>query len=344
MRKSLKDISWLVSEDVYRKDSALSYSTIAKYEREGFNKLSSLFDKVESPSLTFGSCVDSIITGGEEEFNERFIVAEYPQTPDSIITIVKELHRLYKDNYNELKNISNDNIINVAIQYNYQPNWKPETRAKVIKEKGEDYYRLLYISENKTIIDSYTYNKALNAVDALKHSEATKYYFESDNIFDDNIERLYQLKFKATFDDVSYRCMADLILVLHKEKLVIPVDLKTSFKPEWDFYKSFIEWRYCDQSRLYWNIIRSNMDKDDYFNDFTLADYRFIVINKETLTPLVWVFKHTQDVNELVTKDGIILRHPFTIGKELHGYLQNTPRVPNGINLTTPNIIDDYIL
>ena len=35
--KNLKDISWLVSEEVYRADSALSYSTLATYERGGFN-------------------------------------------------------------------------------------------------------------------------------------------------------------------------------------------------------------------------------------------------------------------------------------------------------------------
>ena len=31
-RKSLKDISWQVSEEEYRQDPALSYSTLAKYE------------------------------------------------------------------------------------------------------------------------------------------------------------------------------------------------------------------------------------------------------------------------------------------------------------------------
>ena len=60
--KSLKDVSWLVSEDTYRQDSALSYSTLAKYERGGFNSLSTLFDKVESPSLLFGwlHCITDI--------------------------------------------------------------------------------------------------------------------------------------------------------------------------------------------------------------------------------------------------------------------------------------------
>ena len=57
-RKSLYDISWGVSEDTYRADPALSYSTLAKYEREGFNNLEHLFDKVETPSLTFGGNPD----------------------------------------------------------------------------------------------------------------------------------------------------------------------------------------------------------------------------------------------------------------------------------------------
>ena len=77
MNKSLYDISWQVTEEEYRADKALSYSTLAKFKRSGFNGLNNLFDKVETPSLTFGSAVDSIITGGEEEFNERFFVAKF---------------------------------------------------------------------------------------------------------------------------------------------------------------------------------------------------------------------------------------------------------------------------
>ena len=67
--RSLKDISWNISEEDYRKDPALSYSTLARFNRERFNNLNKLFDKIETPSLTFGSAVDSIITGGMEEFN-----------------------------------------------------------------------------------------------------------------------------------------------------------------------------------------------------------------------------------------------------------------------------------
>ena len=62
MRKSIVDISWKVDEPTYRADPAFSYSTLSKYDREGFRKLGSLFDKVKSPALRFGSAVDTMIT------------------------------------------------------------------------------------------------------------------------------------------------------------------------------------------------------------------------------------------------------------------------------------------
>ena len=275
-RKSLKDISWSVSEETYRADPALSYSTLARYEREGFNNLDKLFDRLETPSLTFGSAVDSIITGGQEEFDERFMVAEFPPTPDSITKMVKSLFSQYGDSYRSLITIPDDAIIKETEYQSYQMNWKPETRAKVIKEKGADYYNLLFIAGSKTILDTQTYQDVCNAVRALKESESTKFYFADNNPFEPNIERFYQLKFKATLNGIDYRCMADLVMILHDRKVIIPIDLKTSSKPEWDFYKSFIEWKYYIQAMLYWRIIRANLDNDDFYKDYRLLDYKFL--------------------------------------------------------------------
>ena len=309
-RKSLRSISWDVSEETYRTDPALSYSTLARYEREGFNNLDKLFDRLETPSLTFGASVDALITGGQEEFDERFMVAEFPSTPDSI-----------------------------------QMNWKPETRAKVIKEKGADYYNLLFIAGSKTILDTQTYQDVCNAVRALKESKSTQFYFAEDNPFEPDIERFYQLKFKGEFNGVKYRNMADLIIVNHKEKWVKPVDLKTSSHTEWDFYKSFVDWRYDIQARLYWAIIRQNMDKDEYFKDFKLLDYDFIVVNRRILVPLVWTCPFTQAVGTLKfgKNDQIEMRSPFVIGEELSSYLTSRPRVPMGINETGSNDLREWL-
>lgn len=88
-RESLFDISWQVDELTYRADNALSYSTIARFHREGFEGLSKLFDKIESPSLLFGSLVDTLLTGSEEEFNNTYLVAEFPSIPDSQSNVIK---------------------------------------------------------------------------------------------------------------------------------------------------------------------------------------------------------------------------------------------------------------
>jgi hypothetical protein len=82
------------------------------------------------------------------------------------------------------------------------------------------------------------------------------------------------------------------------------------------------------------------MDRDDYFKDFSLEDYRFIVVNKRTLTPLVWEFPLTTSKGTLVDERGNVYRDPFEIGKELRGYLDLKPPVPNGINKDGINIIE----
>lgn len=343
-RKNFKDISWQVTEPEYRQDSALSYSVLSRYEREGFNNLDKLFDRVESPSLQFGQAVDTLITGSEEEFNENFMIAQLDNPPsDTLVTITKKLFDTWKDGYTDIKDISDDAIVDTIQDIPWNNHWLPKTRAKKIKEDCAAYYKLLYLSEGKTILNTSVYQDVMNTVDKLKSADSTRFYFEENNPFDNNVERLYQLKFKATFNGVDYRCMPDELIVIHDKKLVVPIDLKTSYKPEWDFYKSFLEWRYDIQARLYWRIIRENMDKDPYFKNFKLADYRFIVANKKTLTPLVWLFEGTQQAGDIVTKDNIVLRDPFVIGEELNNYLVTSPAVPNGINLITPNKLEDWI-
>ena len=345
--KKLSEVAWNVTEETYRADPALSYSTLSRFDREGFNKLDSLFDKIETPSLTFGSAVDSIITGGQEEFDSRFMVADFPSTPDSIIQIVKALFNEFSVTHRTLESIPNEEVIGFASRFNYQNNWKPETRAKVIKEKGNRYYDLLYLTVDKTLVSQDMYNEAIRMVDALRTSEATKWYFADNNPFEPEIERYYQLKFKATLHDVDYRIMADLIICDHKNKELILCDLKTSGHEEYSFASSFLTWNYSYQARLYARVIAENIKKDPYFKDFKLSNYRFIVVNKTTLTPLVWEFPYTHNTGDikLENEKGYIriLKDPENIGKELSSYLSSRPRVPNGIDETGTNNIVEWI-
>ena len=345
IKKSLRDISWQVTEEEYRADPAYSYSTIAKFDREGFEKLDTLFDKVESPSLLFGSCVDTLLTDGQEAFDARFFVADFPEIADNIKKIVDNIFREFSDKYITLDKVPDKDIIFITEMLDYQKNWKPETRAKVIREKGSEYYNLLYLAGDKTVITSNFYADVLACIEELKTSKATKWYFQDDDPFDDSIERLYQLKFKGEYEGISLRCMSDLLICDHKNKIIIPCDLKTSYKEEYNFFKSFIDWKYYHQSGLYWTIIRQNLDKDPYFKDFKLADYRFIVVCNRTRNPLVWEYYDTTRETDMVYgKDRQLkLKNWRKIVKDLNYYLTQTPKVPIGINVEGTNDIIHWL-
>lgn len=93
------------------------------------------------------------------------------------------------------------------------------------------------------------------------------------------------------------------------------------------------------QAQLYAAVLKKNIEKDEYFKDFKIHNYRFIVVNRKTLTPLVWEFPYTFEYKPLIDVNGNIYRDPFTIGKELYYYLKTNAKVPNNINLNDLNII-----
>ena len=196
--------------------------------------------------------------------------------------ISKILNNKYKsksENYNKLSDIPDNLIIAATEVLEFQRNWKPETRSKVIKENGVEYYNLLYISIGKTLISTKDYQDAQECVNALKTHSFTAEFFEPDNPFDKTIEKFYQLKFQGEYENIKLRCMADLIIVNHENKTIRPIDLKTSFKKEWNFPSSFIQWCYWIQAQLYWYIIRQNLDNTIIYKDYELLDYQFIVIS-----------------------------------------------------------------
>lgn len=344
MRKKLGSIAWDVEESVYRQDPAYSYSTLAKFQREGFENLDTLFDRVDSPSLTYGSLVDCLLTGSRQEFDSKFFVADFPALPEARIKVIKSV--FLRTMGNTAWDDISDEVFNSAIEENqFQMNWKPETRIKVIRECGKEYYDMLTISSEKTLINNTVYNDALKAVSALKTSTSTKIYFEDNDPFNDDVERFYQLKFKGEYKGFDLRCMVDLLYVDHVNKFICPIDLKTSSHKEWDFYKSFVEWRYCIQAQLYWYIIRQNLDKDDYFKNFKLLDYRFVVVNNQidgSKVPLTWVFDET--TSESTFKYGRYeIPNWRELVKQLDGYLKKTPEVPDGISQVMPNNLREWI-
>ena len=345
--KSLKEIALYIDEPTYRKMPELSYSILSRFQSVGFN-IDKLQESVSSPSLTFGSAVDAIITGGQEEFERNFMVVDLPNIPDSASNCVRIIWNKYKDTYKHLNEIPMD-ILNTELQLNgFWPNSRYSAQARIngfFKNPVEDYYQLNYIAENKSIITTELYRQILQAVNALKTCSATKNYFAEDNPWDNSIERLYQLKFRADLNGVGYRCMMDECIVLHDKKLIIPVDLKTSCScEEKDFYFNFLQWHYQLQARLYSRILRANLDQDEYFKDFKILNYRFIFCHKDSCSPLVWEFEETHSKGTLYLgrHKQIGLPDPEDLGKELFLFFSSGQK-PKELLIADRNSLDSWI-
>jgi hypothetical protein len=338
IQKTLDQIAWNVPESVYREDPALSYSTLAKFEREGYDKLDSLFDHISTPSLTEGSMVDCLITGSVEEFEEQYCVADFPSIGDKEKLVSDYIFNNYHTLYHTFEDIPATYILEAANTYEFQRNWKDDTRVRELTKRCSPYYNVKVQAGDKTVVSIDTMYKVQAMVKALRESPVTCGYFAEDDEMSP-VRRYYQLKFKAKIDGVDYRCMMDEVIVNYEKKVIVPIDLKTSGKKEWHFEDSFMQWMYPIQARLYAAILKANLEKDLYFKDFTVKNYRFIVVNKESLTPLVWEFPLTFSVGDLVDKKENVFRNPFTIGKELRNYLDCKPAVPNGINQFGVNMI-----
>jgi hypothetical protein len=244
--KTLDQIAWDVDEKTYRADPALSYSTLSRFSKEGFHKLNKLFEPITSPSLTLGSVVDTLITGTAKDFEDSYIIT-YLSLDDDTIRVVQAIYDTFKSQYNDFMKIPLIQVSQVAKQNDFWPaeKWSDNARYNGLLKKGDviGYYKFLIESEGKTVITNEQYQDAIKCVQALKTSEATRFYF-AENEPNNPIQRYYQLKFKATFDGIDYRSMLDCCLVDYNNKKIYPIDLKTSSHYEDEFYKSFVQWSY----------------------------------------------------------------------------------------------------
>lgn len=209
-RHPFSDISWQVSEPEYRADPALSYSTLSRFESNGkFRSLSTLEEKISTPSLVFGTVVDALTTGGYGEFEELFLVADMPEVSEALENIARTLFAKYGDTL-MFDDIPDEALAQTGEECGYYAGNKyVNYRIKLIKENCKTMYNLLTASAEKTLISQKDYNDAVKCKEAFLSSVYTSWYFTESE--ESDIENYYQLKFKNTdkITGIEYRCMAD---------------------------------------------------------------------------------------------------------------------------------------
>lgn len=76
------------------------------------------------------------------------------------------------------------------------------------------------------------------------------------------------------------------------------------------------------QAKLYTYILQECIKNDPYFKDFKIQYYQFVVINRRTIAPIVWVYEGNFGQVDLKDEKGNILRDWRKTLNELHYYLR----------------------
>ena len=277
----------LMSEPEYRQVQAISYSMLSGVSKTPASLLNTT--KLDTPSLTYGSAVDTMAFDGEEEFKKKFCVNS-GVSPSAIVEkitrqVMSGIILTHGDYVGELDDY-NDLILNTAVALEYGKGWKDETIIRKIKDEGgRDLYNFTKENRDKKILDTIQYENVLNSVNTLYTHEFCRKWFTTE----ENEEVVFQFPILWSYNGKACKSLFDIIKIDHKNKIIYPVDLKTSFDHVLAFPMNFLKWKYVIQSSFYYDaLVYFKLSRPDLM-DYTIDYMRFVIISSnDPMKPLVY--------------------------------------------------------
>lgn len=260
----------------------------------------------EKGHFIIGSAVDTILTGVEGEFENKYHVSVLEKKPsDTEMSIINRAFQDILDSYSEeqLKEQGIDELskypgsIQMAIEeHNYQPNWKTETKINKIVENGTLYFEDLKKAVGKQMLSSNEMVLISSIVSSLKTNPRTSKYFDRDALLRaDKVTVYYQLPIYFTYKGVKCKALLDMLIVIRDEAgKVVSVqafDLKTMNGNTLKFPSNLKSFRYDIQAAWYTEAIfaKDSTLKIDGLVPEVLRPFTFIVeSNSQPGIPLLY--------------------------------------------------------
>ncbi len=345
MRHSIKDLTLNISEKEYRRHPAYSQSIIGAFKRLGFDNINKLEEPLMGSFLDYGSIVDILLTGNKEEFDAQFIVIDMPELSAGLFKVCEVLLNNYQ-NSKPFDEISEYELSNACIEAGFwvDSGTKNYYKKRVTEaQKCKDKYEATRTSKGRKVVPVEMYAECCKCVDSLKSNKHTAPYFQAPSPFNTEVEIIYQAKMATHFEDIPVKCMFDILVVDHKNKVIVPVDLKTTSKRAWSFVESFVSFDYDIQARLYCYILNNIITADPYYVNFTIKPFRFIVISKQDYYPAIWEYEESFATGDLIfgTMHKTVLPDWRLLLRELHTYQTGNYIAPLGMKQI--NSITEYL-
>lgn len=293
-----------ITFDNYREYPAINYSKLSALDKSpmSLNKE----DKDYSDAMKMGDALDTLITGGEKEFKNKFTVDNIKKPTSSLLLLA-------------------DSIIEIAVTSEIVPDeemientrvslglWSNMVDKEKIKDKWDNKLFNNYVdycikNKDKIFLSEEELNCIYEAKEVLFTHEFTKDYF----IGSEDVEIKFQVPLLFNYKDKLYKSLLDIVKLDHKNKKVYPCDLKFTSDGVWNFPNKILKWRYDIQSSMYYHSI-INEYKD---SDYSIEPFRFIVVSSVNPTiPMVYNAKNLIDMG----RDGKTLKN----GKKVKGWEQ----------------------
>jgi hypothetical protein len=287
MGKQLEDIIKskvkLASEAEYREYDAINYSKLSTLSRDP-KALDEEF--VGTDSTLLGSIVDCMLTGGN--YDDEYItskVAKPAGMQGELVDIIFNSMDNYMLGDTVYQNDKDQDKVVFVDQFEaaYKKvglkTPKLEGAIKNFLEKGgKEYFEYLFTVGDKTVVKADMKWKADEIVKVLKTNAFTKDYFAKQDSEDYQI--FYQVPIVFNLPESCKKqegkALLDMIVVNHKEKCIIPVDLKTTSSKATDFKSSFLKWNYYIQASMYSYGLNS-------LTDYEVMPFKFVVASTTDL-------------------------------------------------------------
>lgn len=286
MDKNLRNLLEKNKNEDYWDNYLINHSKVVDFENNGPSILIKPIAK-ENKGINFGNLLDTLVTD-TTNFKNLYTVVD-----DNIIPNEK-IQNFFKNiicfGAPALKSIGEDYLVSEANGLELFPNCKKKETILNKIYSYSNYYEIARKNRIKRIIPRKMYESATNCVEALHTSKMTSW------IFDNKFDILYQI---PIFSDLysGTKCKFDLLCIDSNNKKIYPFDLKFSSFPENQFIQqAFYKFKYYREAELYENILKYFIG-DSKFSDYEIEDFRFIVINDKTLTPIVYRFPVIYDEN-----------------------------------------------
>jgi hypothetical protein len=232
--------------------------------------------KKSSEALSIGSGVDCLLLTPDLFFKEYF-VGDAPAPPEAIRNILNQLYT----NMNIL-NVPvsvDEEIIKIARGMSYRMSNSDEVVLNKVNEHFH-YYRFLVESKGRKVISPADYELWTKVVEYVEQDSLWKQF-----VTDRSGETFNQVEIYWNYNDIALKSLLDVVIVDHKNKIVYPIDLKTTSLPLSGFLRrsgAFYKFDYPFQGAFYTSSLKED------FKGYTIDPFVFYVVDIVNMTSMVY--------------------------------------------------------